>query len=350
MLRLARKTKLGQRFLGEPAKPPVYEPTKTAPVYALDNHDVVVGLKDPMYLHRELQQAGDAAELAYERDVMPIPRPDELWTTESERVIYQTSQDLVALLATYDPNKLGKHIALLDHEFLSKYLYQNTLRVVRCHEMLKSQGLTDGSVLEIGSYFGSFALAFQRLGYQVTAVDRYESYGNAFSAYMDLIRQEGIRVVSTSRENEQNVISTLGQYDGVISMAVVEHIPHTPRLFLRMLKDRARPGGVVAMDTPNLARWWSVTRLAGGQTVFQDLASQFHCTIPYEGHHREYTGDELKWMLNEIGFHDIKLDYFDFNLLQFQEVDRPHIQCFVDVITNPKVADTILVSGKAPPC
>ncbi len=356
MLQLARKTRLGRRILGASPHtvikedPPHHSPT---PVYTLDDADVVMGLKDPIALHHQISRQitgvpGEAAELAYKNDLMPIPQPEQLWTTESEKIIHQTSKELVDLLDTYQPEELGGHIAFLDHEFMTKYLYQNTLRVVRCHEMLKSQGLQQGSILEIGSYFGSFALAFKRLGYEVTAVDRYDSYGSAFSGYMDLIKHEGINVVSTSRENEHDMTASLGEFDAVISMAVVEHIPHTPRLFLKMLKDHIRPGGIVAMDTPNVARWWNVQHLSEGQTVFQDLSSQFHCTIPYEGHHREYTGAEIEWMLNEMGFEGTKIDYFDFNLLQFQEVDRPHIRCFLDVVTNPKVADTILASGKVP--
>jgi hypothetical protein len=35
-------------------------------------------------------------------------------------------------------------------------------------------------VLEVGAWFGSFALALRRLGYDVAACDRYSSYGSAF--------------------------------------------------------------------------------------------------------------------------------------------------------------------------
>lgn len=154
-------------------------------------------------------------------------------------------------------------------------------------------------------------------------------------------------MISTTREEEDQVTAGLGQFDGVIVMAVVEHIPHTPRLFLQQLRRHLRPGGVIALDTPNLTRYWNRIAFGNGQSVFMDIKSQYYADLPYEGHHREYTGPELRWMLEQIGCSNIKCVYFDYNLLQFEHIDRPHIECLLRIVEDPTYADTILVAGVA---
>jgi len=115
------------------------------------------------------------------------------------------------------------------------YFRQSIIRVYKLIELLRQLGLRTGTVLEVGSTFGYFASPLQLLGYQVTAVDRYQDVNGGFDAYLDRLRSSGVRVVETSRGNELDIIGQLGEFDAVISMAVIEHVQHTPREFLRML-------------------------------------------------------------------------------------------------------------------
>jgi 2-polyprenyl-3-methyl-5-hydroxy-6-metoxy-1,4-benzoquinol methylase len=142
------------------------------------------------------------------------------------------------------------------------------------------------------------------------------------------------------------MIESLGAYDCVIAMAVIEHVPHTPRPLLEQMKRRTKPGGLLAVDTPNVARYWNRRRLAEGQSIFQPIADQFYCDIPFEGHHREYTIDEVRWMLEQLGCADIRLRAFDYNMLQFTRIDRPHIDCLTAIVEDLRQADMILASGR----
>jgi 2-polyprenyl-3-methyl-5-hydroxy-6-metoxy-1,4-benzoquinol methylase len=221
----------------------------------------------------------------------------------------------------------------------------NVVRVVNCVQLLRDMEVPIRTVLEVGSFFGSFALPLQRLGYQVTAVDRYASYGEALSYHMELISNSGATVVSTHREDESAIIDGLGRFDCVLAGAVIEHIPHTPRLFLESLRQRVKPGGVLILDTPNLTRYWNRKKFSKGESVFSPLEEQFHCEIPYEGHHREYTGTEMCWMMRQIGCRQVQLRYLDYNFLQFKSLSREHIDCLAAIIQDPSLSDTILVAG-----
>jgi hypothetical protein len=52
-------------------------------------------------------------------------------------------------------------------------------------------------------------------------------------------------------------------------------------------------------------------------------------------------------MMEQLQCEEINSDYFDYNLLQFDHIDRPHIECLLRMIEDPTCADTILVSGRA---
>jgi SAM-dependent methyltransferase len=187
-----------------------------------------------------------------------------------------------------------------------------------------------------------------RLGYDVVACDRYASYGRAFDANVKLMRECGIDIVSTSRELELDQISRLGKFDVVLAAAVIEHVPHTPRLLLERLFDAARPGGVIAIDTPNIARYWNRRTLERGETIFQPLPDQYDCEPPWEGHHREFTGAEVRWMLKRIGCQNVEVEFLDYNMLQFDELWGDHTECLARIVEDPTQSDTLLAAGQRP--
>lgn len=274
----------------------------------------------------------------------PIPF-DLLWQDEIGRRVLADTNALIELLPTYDPDRMDPRNGYLGRDFFATYLKQSVIRVYHCVRQLREAGVTRGTVLDVGSLFGQFAITLQRLGYQVTAVDRYQTYLGAFDGYLDFMKREGITVVSTARDNEAEALGRLGSFDAVLAMAVIEHIPHTPRPFLEMLVSHVAAGGLVMLDTPNIARYWNRKRLAAGGSTHQPIEKQYAADIPYEGHHREYTRAELIWMLDQAGCGDIRSRLFDYNLLQFADLWPDHREALLAMTIDPALADTILISG-----
>ena len=91
----------------------------------------------------------------------------------------------------------------------------------------------------------------------------------------------------------------------MLCMGVIEHIPHTPRLLLDTLTRVLKPGGILILDTPNLAYLYKRLALLDGGTIFCPMAQQYYTELPFEGHHREYIVDEIAWMLNAAGHEPI---------------------------------------------
>jgi SAM-dependent methyltransferase len=154
--------------------------------------------------------------------------------------------------------------------------------------------------------------------------------------------------LSVTRETETEIISRLPAFDCTIAMAVIEHVPHTPRHFLEMMRDKTVPGGIIALDTPNVTRFWNRRKLSQDESTFQDLSLQYECEIPYEGHHREYTSQEMHWLLSRIGCEEVSIDLFDYNMLQFEQIDGLHLECLSLILSDLAYADTILACGRRP--
>ncbi|WP_371423153.1 class I SAM-dependent methyltransferase [Tardiphaga sp.] len=265
---------------------------------------------------------------------------DEIGSTITEELKRQTD-----LLSTYEPAKMRVADGYGDAAYYANYFRQSTIRVYHAIQMLRDLGIRGGRVLEIGSLFGTFATPLNRLGYEVTAVDRYGSYDDAMAGHTAHMRSVGVNVIETTRENESETIGDLGAYDAVLCMAVIEHVPHTPRPLLEMLVSHVRPGGALLIDTPNVARYWNRKRLSSGLSVHQDIDLQFNSQIPFEGHHREYTGDELIWMLEQVGIGSTRLRRFDYNILQFDAIYPEHLTALLEMSVDPSLADTILCGG-----
>jgi 2-polyprenyl-3-methyl-5-hydroxy-6-metoxy-1,4-benzoquinol methylase len=298
-------------------------------------------------LSRRLRRHVIADEIgALECARAPIRMPaNPLFTDELGHVIDEETDRLIGLLGTYDPAKMDPRNGYLGRKFFATYLRQSTIRVYHLIRQLRDFGLTSGSILEVGSLFGQFALPLQRLGYQVTVVDRYRAYDGALDGYTSSLRNAGVNVVETDRTDEAALLAGLGRFDAVVCMAVIEHIPHTPRELLRTLVSHGRPGGVLALDTPNIARFWNRKKLSQGLSIHQAIENQFLCEIPYEGHHREYTADEMVWMLEQVGCRDIRATLFDYNLLQFADLSSEHLEVLLAMTVDPMLADTVLVAG-----
>jgi 2-polyprenyl-3-methyl-5-hydroxy-6-metoxy-1,4-benzoquinol methylase len=241
---------------------------------------------------------------------------------------------------------MDKLSGYLGADYFAKYFRQSTTRVFHVLEALKSAGMMRGSVLEVGALFGTFAGALQRAGYEVTAIDRYKKFGGALDGYIADMRSAGATVIATDAEHEEEDLATLGKFDVVMSMAVVEHIPHTPKKFLKSLKRHIAPGGLLIIDTPNIARYWNRVWMSEGKSIHQSIENQFHSAIPYEGHHREYTKDEVAWMLAQIGCTGIRTELFDYNLLQWDELTRNHIEALMKMMLDETLTDTVLAIGR----
>jgi 2-polyprenyl-3-methyl-5-hydroxy-6-metoxy-1,4-benzoquinol methylase len=271
---------------------------------------------------------------------------DKILSDPIGAAIIEETARLCELLPTYDASRLDARAGFLGAPYFEKFLRQSTIRVYHLIHELRTRGMVHGTILEVGSLLGQFAMPLQRLGYDVTVIDRYRAYEGAFSGFVAHMRRAGTAVIETDRGDEAAALARLGQFDAVLCMAVIEHIPHTPRPFLASVAAHVRPDGLLALDTPNVARYWNRRRLSSGASIYPAIEDQFHSNIPFEGHHREYTPSEMRWMLEQVGCDEVRTQLFDYNLLQFDELWCDQIQALLEMTVDSTLCDTILAAGR----
>jgi len=193
------------------------------------------------------------------------------------------------------------------------YLRLSEIRIAKAARSLRTNLPGGSRVMDFGSYFGNASLLFKSEGFSVSAVDSYLDYAPALAGEHKILNQSKIEVIDSSKILEGR-IELSESYAAVVCLGVIEHIPHSPRELLKSFYSWLQPGGILILDTPNHAYVYNRERLAQGLSVHAPIRDQFLAPVPFEGHHREYTLDEVAWMVDEVGFEILETDMFNYSL------------------------------------
>ena len=97
------------------------------------------------------------------------------------------------------------------------------------------------------------------------------------------------------------------QFDLVVLLEVIEHIPLPGHVVIERIKPLLKPGGVLFLTTPNLFRLRNLVRMALGV----EFLDRFTLPQPGQGlgHQLEYSADHLQWQINRAGMEVVMLEH-----------------------------------------
>jgi len=192
------------------------------------------------------------------------------------------------------------------------YLRASVERYWRAWRILSGAG--GRSVLDVGGFLAAFPLTLKRLGYEVAIAERYDYYGTAIDGIAAHVRASGIEVIDVDF-TEPNAASRAveGRFDAVTCMAVAEHLAHSPRILMENIRNALKPNGALVFEVPNLAFWPKrYAFLVRGASVLAPMAEVYHSAVPFTGHHREYTFEDARYVVNEAGFEIVRESGFNY--------------------------------------
>lgn len=225
----------------------------------------------------------------------------------------------------------------------SNYLECSTVRIDKTLDFLQSVKpmLPSRPILDCGSWLGNFSLALSFEGWNVVATEMWNRYSPA------LDRQK--RVLADYSVDVMDMMMLTGRPQGptwsaILLMAVIEHIPDSPRRLLKILYDALMPGGFLILDTPNLVTLSNRNRFSRGLSCYPEIHEQFITESPFEGHVREYTADELAWMLEATGFRVVETDFFNYSQIPFWKSPIAQTAMFLE----PSKRELIFMAARKP--
>ncbi len=155
-------------------------------------------------------------------------------------------------------------------------------------------------ILDVGAQTGAFAVYAAQLGCRVAAVD-YGSYSGVFGA---MGADHGVDYRRCDVRTQPLPFAD-SSFDFVTYTDVIEHHTFSPKRILREIHRVLAPGGRLILTTPNHASIYNRFILLFGGSVNDKFDYFFdNCAEEdvYPGHHREYTGSEVRTALESSKF------------------------------------------------
>jgi 2-polyprenyl-3-methyl-5-hydroxy-6-metoxy-1,4-benzoquinol methylase len=155
-------------------------------------------------------------------------------------------------------------------------------------------------VLDVGGFMGALPLALARLGARVTLSEKYDYYDGAFDDLRAFLTEQGVEVWDADLSEPLDSPPD-GGFHLIAAMAILEHLPSSPRALLVNARTLLAKNGRLLVDVPNIAYWPNRVGLLRGVSPLPPIADVYDSEPPYTGHHHEYTVDDLKHVLTWSG-------------------------------------------------
>lgn len=212
----------------------------------------------------------------------------------------------------------------------------------RIYKTLQTIPETAGkNVLDLGCEPGYIAIALKVIGYNVGGggVDLTKDFKYLMSRFQIPIDVYNLDVDDLPYSDEQ--------FDVVIFSEIMEHlfygVPHALNEINKVLKK----DGFLILTTPNLASISNRIRLLLGKSINWELSGEKHFFQRdiYKRHNREYTLEELMYLLKKSGF---KIDRHFYWNYPASASKKPLLKKFVNFVSRiiPKSKSIICVMAR----
>ena len=167
-------------------------------------------------------------------------------------------------------------------------------------------------LLDVGASLSVIGCSCRVLGMHVTDAD--DQHSTNHPVYQPLRQRFGVRYVDYDALVDRLPFED-ESFDIVNSNDMIEHLHGSPKRFLTESYRALRPGGRIVLTTPNLASLHNRLLLLLGRSVHHSIRDWYHgpewLRPRYTGHVREFTPGELRYVLREAGFVDVRVRSFN---------------------------------------
>jgi SAM-dependent methyltransferase len=135
-----------------------------------------------------------------------------------------------------------------------------------------------GDILEIGAGNGLLAYSMLRTDLNINSYTVSELTERGVQGLINNVNDPRVRIIQLDAEEIPQ--KEKGKYDAVVMIAIIEHLID-PLRAIQEVRTLLKPGGIIYIDTPNLAKYTRRIKLLFGQ--FPSTASKNEGLTNYEG-------------------------------------------------------------------
>lgn len=235
-------------------------------------------------------------------------------TSDFDESFDKIFEELAPIIEKLDLNVLAKHDAgwtryTIENFMTEKERYRRSYNFIS--DLINERRQGKLVVLDVGTLIGILPLMLTTtLPVEVHTVENFNFYGEALEVPIRFMESKNIVVhnvdVMDGLPFENN------QFDVVLFLAVIEHLPFSPAGILAEMRRVIKTDGYLLLDTPNVASLYKrVQFFWKGNPPYPLLEDFYFSEILFTGHHREYTLDQLRKILQWSGFRIKALDLFN---------------------------------------
>lgn len=212
------------------------------------------------------------------------------------------------VLKHYTP-EMQTEIAKHNQGWAAPYSFENYLinSVTRYYNIIASMKEQTKSIADIGGFWSVFPLTMKEFGFDVYMTEAKKYYSNSFDNLFNHIEKQGVKIIDTDPFSED--LSSIGTFDLVTIMAVLEHYPHSLKFFLNNINSILTQGSQLFIEVPNILYIYKRFEMLFGKSPLPDIETILNSATPFTGHHHEYSIEELRKLFKIMGL-TIQDEYF----------------------------------------
>jgi 2-polyprenyl-3-methyl-5-hydroxy-6-metoxy-1,4-benzoquinol methylase len=190
------------------------------------------------------------------------------------------------------------------------YLQASSIRFYKAYRSFAAEENVK-TVCDIGGFWGVFPITLKSLGYDVAMTESLKYYNDSFQDLFKYIAEQGVAIFDY--DPFQPNVPSLGCFDVITVMAILEHYPHSLKDFMKNIISLISPEGQVYMEVPNIAFWPKRINFLLGQTPLVKIEHIYNSEVPFIGHHHEFTLSELRNLVALSGLSVISENLYNYS-------------------------------------
>jgi len=213
-------------------------------------------------------------------------------------------------------------------------------------------------ILDIGCGSLDLTAILANLGYDITGVDdlrdSWHLLGKNRKRILDFASKMGINLIVKPFET---AYLKDNYFDAVLLIDILEHSSH-PRLLINRAISVLKAGGLLIIETPNAVALAKRILVAIGKSSYPNVRFIYFSVGDYRGHVKEYTSQELKWMLTVSRLTEIKIKFTNYQVYNISSrsifYENQRLKKIIAKLyylassVYPRFRGTIIIYGKKP--